>query len=162
MSKAAKTEVAIRRRARMGMAVFLVALVNLTLQPCVMAAQDLMAAGQDVVSEHCIEHGHQVAQQEYQPADNCALDSDFLTDVRSPGSDNKKSDEVFQPACFIGHDLQIRSIYLSPPADHFDSRASYAGEPSIPDLFCRYLKYKPRRTSPNPDLFFEVFYVYWK
>lgn len=140
MRKPTRTELTSRRRARTGMAVFLVALINMTLQPCAMAAQALISPDLTAVSEHCLEHGHQVSQQEYQSVDNCVLDADFLADGRSLQGDNKKSEDAPQPFVFVGYAIPGGTLFSIPVLEYSNSKASFAGEPSIPDLFCRYLK----------------------
>lgn len=122
------------------MAVFLVALVNLTLQPCAMAAQALIAPDLKAVSEHCLEHGHEAPEQTHQSADNCGQDADFLTDARSLQTDNKKSADAPQPIFFAGYAMPGGDLFLVPVGGHPDSTTNYPGAPSIPELFCRYLK----------------------
>lgn len=121
------------------MAVFVVALINLTLQPCAMAAQALVIAADAAVSEHCLEHGHQVPQQEHKPVDNCGQDADFLTDVR-PAGDSKKSEDSAKLIIPCDHYGPRGSCVPPPAAGYFDLSANYPGSPSIPDLLRRYLK----------------------
>ena len=132
--------VSIQRRARKGMALFLIAFLNLTLQPCAMAAEILIAPDVNAVSEHCIEHGHQAPQQEHHSSDSCAQDANFLADARSVQGDNKKVDDLAKPFLLPAYDTLTRQSIEHRLVVAAHSPVAHPGSPSIPDLFCRYLK----------------------
>lgn len=140
MRKATRTDAAIRSRARTGMAVFCVALINLTLQPCAMAIEALADVDQPQLSEHCIEHGHAIPQHEQISAEDCSQSGEFLTDARAVQKDGKRSMDAGQAVAFIGPCVPRLPSYspsLLPPEKAF---TAHAGSIPLPVLLCRYLK----------------------
>ena len=138
MAKAARTH-RNSRKARTCLAVFLVALINLTMQPCVMAMQAMSSAAAPVQSEHCMQHGHQMAAPDMAPDGPCVDRADFLTDARLAGPDLKKLGDgspllaVLPPALVIAETSATAGLVLIP------DRMPWAGSPPLRELYCTYL-----------------------
>ncbi len=127
-------------KAKACLSVFLIALLNLTFQPCVMAMQAVRSADMPAMSEHCMQHGHQMLQKDAAADGSCVEDTHLLADGRLVDQDLKKHSDhvVYLPVFELGGELsdRNRSAYIEPA----QNRYPLWGSPPLIDLYCVYLK----------------------
>ena len=138
MAKAVRTH-RNSRKAQTCLAVFLVALINLTMQPCVMAMQAMSSVAPPVQSEHCMQHGHQMAAQDMAPDGSCVDRADFLTDARLAGLDLKKLGDFSPLLAVLPQALAIAENSVAADLDPIPDRIPWSGSPPLRELYCTYL-----------------------
>lgn len=127
------------RKAQTCLAVFLVAVVNLTVQPCVMAMQAMSPVKAPVQTEHCIQHGHEMPAQDMAQDGSCVADAYFLTDIRPLEPDLKKVGYNSAQFAILPTVVAFPRDSVGASAECIEYQFSWQGSPPLRALYCTYL-----------------------